>query len=265
VTHRGRVMRKELDSTQIEQLKQIGASLESERQQQGVSLEEVAVKTYIPLRLLQALEEGQIDRLPEPVFIQGFIRRYADVLGLNGTELSKTFVTEPAPVMSMLPELETIAAPPPAQKIRTALSSERSDDRPYPAYLPKLALGGAAVLLVGFGAVSLLNRPKATSPTAATPATSRSSSPEPAPPSPAAQPVQIDVEAVEEAWVWVEVDGKGVFEQTLKLGEKKTWTAQKSIKLGSGNAGGVRFSYNKGEPKLLGALGATTEISLPPN
>jgi cytoskeleton protein RodZ len=258
-------MRKELDSTQVEQLKQIGESLGSERQQQGVSLEEVAVKTYIPLRLLQALEEGHIDRLPEPVFIQGFIRRYADVLGLNGTELSKTFVTEPAPVMSMLPELETIAAPLPAQKIRTALSSERSDDHAYPAYLPKLALGGAAVLLLGFGAVSLLNQPKATPPTGtATPNAARSSSPEPTP-SPAAQPIQIEVEAVEEAWVWVEADGKGVFEQTLKPGEKKTWTAQKSIKLGSGNAGGVRFSYNKGEPKLLGALGATTEIKLPPN
>lgn len=261
-------MRKELDATQVEQLRQIGEYLGEQRQEQAVTLEEVAVKTYIPLRLLQALEGGQIDRLPEPVFIQGFIRRYADTLGLNGTDLAKTFVTEPTPVTSVLPELEPIAAAPPAQKVRTALSRDPVDR----SSLPVMALGGVAVLLLGLGAVSLFNKFKPAAPSnpitaTATPSSQPKATPTPAAakPSPVTEPVQVAVEAVEDAWVWIDADGKSSFEGMLKQGEKKTWTAQKSLKLGSGNAGGVKFSYNQGEPKSLGARGATTEITFPQN
>lgn len=80
-----------LNSTQVEQLKEIGAHLRQYREEQSISTEEVAAKTFIPLRLLKALEEGQLDQLPEPIFVQGFIRRYADAIDLDGAALSKTF------------------------------------------------------------------------------------------------------------------------------------------------------------------------------
>jgi len=254
----------ELDATQVEQLRQIGEYLSAQRQERSISLEEVAVKTYIPLRLLQALEQGQIERLPEPVYIQGFIRRYADALGLDGSELSKTFVTEPAPVTSTLAELEPIAAAPPAQKIRTALSNDRDSQRPY---LP-LVVGGAAVLVLGIGAATVFNRskptPAPTAPAATQPARQQRAAAPIAKPSPPIAPVQVTVEAVEEAWMAIETDSNPAFEGILKQGEKKTWTAQKSLKLVAGNAGGVKFSYNQSEPKLLGARGETAEITLPP-
>jgi peptidoglycan/xylan/chitin deacetylase (PgdA/CDA1 family)/transcriptional regulator with XRE-family HTH domain len=88
----------QLNSTQVEQLKEIGAQLRDLRQSQSLSTDEVAAKTYIPSRLLRALEEGQPDKLPEPIFIQGFIRRYGDALRLDGAALAKTFLTVPAPV-----------------------------------------------------------------------------------------------------------------------------------------------------------------------
>ncbi|NJN58803.1 MAG: hypothetical protein HC879_15555 [Leptolyngbyaceae cyanobacterium SL_5_9] len=80
-----------LDPIQLEQLKEIGVHLHQTREQQSKSLEEVAAKTFIPLRLLQAIEVGQATVLPEPIFIQGFIRRYGDVVGLDGIALSKQF------------------------------------------------------------------------------------------------------------------------------------------------------------------------------
>ncbi|HEY9662639.1 MAG TPA: helix-turn-helix domain-containing protein, partial [Allocoleopsis sp.] len=94
-----------LDSTQIEQLRAIGAYLYEIRQDQARSLEEIAAKTYIPLRLLKALEAGQEQILPEPVFIQGFIRRYGDVLGLDGTALSQQFPIHQA--VPAVPETNT--------------------------------------------------------------------------------------------------------------------------------------------------------------
>lgn len=84
------------DEAQAEQVTRIGAYLRQEREQRSISLESVAVKTYIPLRLLTALEQGQADKLPQSIFVQGFVRRYADAIGLDGMALSKTFVVEPS-------------------------------------------------------------------------------------------------------------------------------------------------------------------------
>jgi cytoskeleton protein RodZ len=80
-----------LDSAQLDQLKEIGTYLRQVRQEQSKSLEEIATKTCIRLPLLRALELGQEQGLPEPVFVQGFIRRYADLLGLDGVGIARTF------------------------------------------------------------------------------------------------------------------------------------------------------------------------------
>lgn len=91
-----------LSTVQQEQLKAIGTYLSQIRQEQKQSLEEISTKTYIPLRLLKAIEAGQEKPLPEPVFVQGFIRRYADALGLDGIDLSQRFPVQitPLPVAS---------------------------------------------------------------------------------------------------------------------------------------------------------------------
>jgi cytoskeleton protein RodZ len=78
-----------------EQLKSIVTQLTQARQAKGITLEEIATKTFIPQRLLKALEEGKFDRLPEAVFVQGFVRRYADEVGLDGMALSRSFVIAP--------------------------------------------------------------------------------------------------------------------------------------------------------------------------
>ena len=45
--------------------------LKETRQSQGLTLEDVAQKTYIKLPYLQALEEGAIEALPAPVYTYG--------------------------------------------------------------------------------------------------------------------------------------------------------------------------------------------------
>ncbi len=82
-----------LDPTQIEKLKEIGTHLKQHRQSLSIPIEEVAKQTFIPLHILQALEAGESDRLPEPVYIQGFIRRYANVLKLDSAILANSFPT----------------------------------------------------------------------------------------------------------------------------------------------------------------------------
>lgn len=65
--------------------------LKETRQSQGLTLEDVAQKTYIKLPYLQALEEGAIEALPAPVYTYGYIRQYAKLLGLDGSSLVAQF------------------------------------------------------------------------------------------------------------------------------------------------------------------------------
>src|SRR5690606_3386217 len=65
--------------------------LKETRQKYGLSLEDVAQRTYIKLPYLEALEEGRMEALPAPVYTYGYIRQYAKLLGLDGGELVARF------------------------------------------------------------------------------------------------------------------------------------------------------------------------------
>src|SRR6516162_11634811 len=60
-----------------------GDRLRREREQRGISLDDVALATKIRAGLLQALEEEKFDRLPGGIFNKGFVRAYARHLGID--------------------------------------------------------------------------------------------------------------------------------------------------------------------------------------
>jgi cytoskeletal protein RodZ len=76
---------------QSEKLLQLGTQLAGIRQEQNLTLDELVLLTRIPRRLLKAIEEGNLTNLPEPIYIQGLIRQFADALGLNGVEFASHF------------------------------------------------------------------------------------------------------------------------------------------------------------------------------
>jgi cytoskeletal protein RodZ len=82
-----------LNEAQLEQLKEISTHLRQVRQQKSIRIEEIAAQTMIRLGVLQALEQERFEELPEPIFLQGFIRRYGDALGLDGNALSHMLIT----------------------------------------------------------------------------------------------------------------------------------------------------------------------------
>jgi transcriptional regulator with XRE-family HTH domain len=57
----------------------------------GLTLDEVAQRTYIKVHYLEALEEGRLDKLPAMVHTYGYIRQYAKLLGLDGGALVAQF------------------------------------------------------------------------------------------------------------------------------------------------------------------------------
>lgn len=62
----------------------IGAYLRQKREEQHLTLQQVAEHTGIRENYLTALEEGHFSTIPGDVFIRGFLRNYGNYLGLDG-------------------------------------------------------------------------------------------------------------------------------------------------------------------------------------
>ncbi|HEB72725.1 MAG TPA: helix-turn-helix domain-containing protein [Nitrospirae bacterium] len=69
----------------------LGKYLVACRQKKGLAVEEVAQITRINPRLICAAETDRFEELPGRVFIRGFLRSYAEVVGVDGAELIKRF------------------------------------------------------------------------------------------------------------------------------------------------------------------------------
>ena len=67
----------------------IGRILEQTRRERGISLEEVEQATKIRKRYLTGLEREDYALLPDAVYAQGFLKTYANFLGLDGEALSR--------------------------------------------------------------------------------------------------------------------------------------------------------------------------------
>ncbi|TAD89918.1 MAG: helix-turn-helix domain-containing protein [Alphaproteobacteria bacterium] len=74
----------------------VGALLRSHRQAARVSLTDVAATLRIRISLLEALEDGAHDRLPGATYAVGFVRSYADYLGLDAEDIVSRFKEERA-------------------------------------------------------------------------------------------------------------------------------------------------------------------------
>jgi cytoskeleton protein RodZ len=62
----------------------IGRLLEHARTRRGVSLDEAERATMIRKDYLQRLESDDHSAMPEPIYVRGFVKAYADYLGLDG-------------------------------------------------------------------------------------------------------------------------------------------------------------------------------------
>lgn len=64
-----------------------GLLLRRARERRGLSIQDVARVTRISDKWLPALEEARLDHLPAPVFVTGYVRSYARVVGLDESDL----------------------------------------------------------------------------------------------------------------------------------------------------------------------------------
>ena len=65
----------------------VGTTLRQRREKKRQTLAEVSRVTRIPVATLESIEQDHFDDLPGEVFVKGFLRSYAQTLGLTPDEI----------------------------------------------------------------------------------------------------------------------------------------------------------------------------------
>jgi len=237
----------------------LGADFKKARESKGISLDQIAAETRIRIRFLTAIENEAFHLLPGGIFNRGFVRTYAERVGIDPDEA--------------VTDYERLA------EVREPAEAPAKIER----HQHPVAVGALILLIVIFYVVTResgntaqtasappapISQPAALPPPPPTApeTTSVTTTPEPEPAPPATkEALAIEMEAKETTWIKVTADGNSVPGETLKRGMKRRFTAQTSIDLIIGNAAGLTLKINDQQSKPLGGSGQVRELNITPD
>ena len=101
----------------------IGSSLREARSRQGLDFPELEQLTKIRPKYLRALEDEQFEILPAPTYVRGFLRSYAEALGLDGQPFVDEYNSRFAAVGEDDVPVRVRRAPQPRRRERTPRES----------------------------------------------------------------------------------------------------------------------------------------------
>jgi cytoskeletal protein RodZ len=208
----------------------IGETLRTARVSHGIILEEVERATHVKYKYLVAIERNEFGEIPALAYVQAYVRKYAEFIGLD-----------PEPL------LEAIKSTVPAT-YKLELDAERVPTPSLNAFL-KRRNPWQRILWIGIGVVVglilillLINWLVPSVPSTGTPPVSstKSNNPSPSEPTPnltgspestesivassqAGPEIEFRVTAIESGSLTVVVNGKAQFEGTMEAGQKGTW------------------------------------------
>lgn len=263
----------------------IGSTLRAEREKKGLTIAEIEKETSIRGRYLEALEQGKYDELPNEVYVKGFIRNYAEYLGLDAGALVQAYREE-------IYGEDVKPAPPPVPETTSLVNehapfSSGSDfhERVEKSHRKQMIFAMAATVLIAFvGSIyyffgedpDAVKKPAAQ--TQQTQQTNSRTAQRPDQPTPqttpatqpptggvmngstasaAAGPVDLAVKFTARCWVQVVADGKTIYEDMAEANESKRWSGRESVVVTAGNAGAIEVTYNG---QNVGKLGKTGEV-----
>ena len=196
-------------------LMRVGERLAAARKAQGLSLDDIVQRTRVPRRHLEMIEAGNHSALPALPYSAGFVKTYAQMLGLNGAELSRDFRAE----VGQVEPVRHMPAP-----------FEPADPARMPSRMLAFVALGVAILLavayalwrgVGMNADERASLAAGTAVETGTPATA----PQPAaqPPTAAPAPVTAPVTVTASQPVWVKIyerSGPTLFQGEMAAGQR---------------------------------------------
>lgn len=117
---------------------ELGRLLAEKRNQKGMSLEEAATRLKLAPEKVRALEKGDYKGLPELVYVRGFLRNYARLVGMDTAELNR-YLESATPVAR---QDMSILEKGPHQKELASLENRKSFSGWIAVLLALVAVGG---------------------------------------------------------------------------------------------------------------------------
>lgn len=272
-------------------LEQIGQKLKNAREGQGLTLAQIYERTKIPVNHLQAIDTGIADDLPEPVYVAGFIKRYAECVGLNGQNLSDEYRKQAAPERSGNGDSSWGGRSNVAQPVLVSapyVQRSRIEDRP-PNILKSLFFPVCWIVLI-FGLITFLYNlqqrndsnpdslvkslpqskfdkiqpsaaPDGTAQTTAQsgPTVAAGSTSTPAP-TPASSDVSLSVTASQHVWVDIKSvsTGESYYIGNLESGDRRDYKDPQGIRIVAGNGASITVDTD-GKSSTMGPAGRRAE------
>jgi len=247
--------------------------LKDTRESKGLTLEIVHEATKIPMDALKAIEEGYSSRILSPFYYRGFIKIYAEFLGLDVAEMYKEYGIGQASKPATAPVTNTQRRSKP--KIEPAgpnILLEQLQEGFAFIFKPKtLAVIGKVIgfvlvilaLIKMSGCIASHWHKK--SPTHHQTMSAQEERTQPIAEAPVASvhhqsvaapsennKVEVAVRAVKDTWIRVKTDDKVVFESTLSKGSMDNWSADTSIELAGRNIDQLDMEVNGKHVGMLG-------------
>jgi cytoskeleton protein RodZ len=260
-----------------------GAWLRTQREARGISLREIADASKISVRYLEALEQDRFEILPAPVFVRGFLREYARVVGLDPDEVVNLFLlasggdgdeeqaeeerlarrraSGPSPLVyvALLAVAVLILLGLAALVWYWAARRSPAAEESVPPVAARPAVESFADAPPEAAAVPTATAPEsAVSPAGETPAAAEPEPPATGPAAPlpppraAGAPLRVQLDFVEDCWVELVVDGGRRNGELRTSGEVLTIEAADSVLLTLGNPAGVRVEVDGRSLELPG-------------
>jgi len=120
-------------------LQAMGERLQQLRLQRSATIDDMAGQTRIQPPLLSAIEQGQLEELPDWVYLQGLVAKYAEALDLDGA----AWAAQLSPPASATPPSTTVRASQPRSRGHWRPSAPL---RPLPLYLGYILLVSLLVM-----------------------------------------------------------------------------------------------------------------------
>ena len=245
-----------------------------------MTLQQVSASTKIPVSKLQAIERDEIDSLPGGIFTRGFVRSYAETVGLDPQETLAQFEArfpEESSVATLHATIEGRANEEFVKRQKTAKVLIWSALLAVPLVVWLLVVGAREIrspaerdeAVAAEGETSGAQASETPPASAAVPEAPRPtasevrSDPPPAAASAAGQ-LTMAISPTADCWVQASADGATVISRVLRAGDRAVVVAQGAIELRIGDAGAFAFTINQRPGRVLGAPGEVLDVRITP-
>jgi cytoskeleton protein RodZ len=245
------------NSQKLFNLGALGLVLKGKREEKGLTLDEIAHYLCLKVSLLNSIESGDWENLPHKVYARGYVRKYADLLGVYNE------------IMPYLTEDDQIQKN--AERPDAARAKQRTDEKLLSFLLsrkaPKTVFVYATVIALTLGFFLVESKRKQGSEMSKLENAVRVSNSVNENDAKKSAPRFADTKKLmitcqERTWISVIIDGTEKKEFTLKPQEVVILNAMEKFDLLIGNAGGIRLLLDGKDTSFTGENGQVKRITL---